>query len=391
MADVDGICEDGYGPVADAFRANFEERDELGAACSIMRDGEVVVDLWGGHRDRKRSKPWQRDTLVTCFSTTKGMSAAAMAVAHSRGLFELDQPVSAYWPEFGQAGKENVTVSQLLRHEAGLAVIDKKLRMADVGDFEKLGAILAAQKPGWSPGTGRGYHAMTLGWYESQLLSRVDPEGRTIGKFFADEVADQLDVEFYIGLPEDLDQQERIAQFYGGGKFSQLFHLRDIPAPVLKALMNPFSPTAKAFMNPRALTKMADINKRELLYVELPSVNGTGTARAVAAVYGDLATGGESLGVGAATCQAIEAPVEPQLDHIFRIESAFNFGFMKQFPLLPFGSSPRAYGHTGLGGSFGYADPDTGIGYAYLMNQGGFHVPIDPRDSALRAALEKCL
>ncbi len=170
--------------MADVFRKNFEERDDLGAACSVVSDGAVVVDLWGGHRDKAQTLPWQQDTLVTVFSCTKGMAAAAMAVAHSRGWFELDDPVSSYWPEFAANGKENVTVRQLLAHQAGLAVIDTKIKYEHVANFKQLGAILAEQKPGWEPGTSRGYHAQTVGWYISQLISRLDPDGRQIGQFF---------------------------------------------------------------------------------------------------------------------------------------------------------------------------------------------------------------
>jgi len=384
-----GDTAPGFGPVADAFRANFTERNELGAACSVVIDSEIVVDVWGGHRNKAKTEPWVEDTLVTMWSTTKGMAAAAMAVAHSRGLFDLDQPVSAYWPEFAQSGKQEVTVAQLLRHEAGLAVIDEKLDLAILNDFERLGAVLARQAPGWPPGTARGYHAQSLGWYESQLLSRVDPAGRTIGKFFADEVAAVLDVEFYIGLPESLSQ-ERIAEFVGGSMIGQVLHIRDVPWAVLKGLINPFSETFKAFMNPRIVTKLPDINKRELLDPELPSVNGTGTARAVAAVYGDMASGASRLGIGAPTLAKIEQSGDPATDRIFGIESVFSCGFMKPFPILPFGSSSRAFGHTGSGGSFGYADPDKRLGYCYAMNRAGYSLPTDPRELALRSAVERC-
>lgn len=389
MVDISGTAEPGFGPVADAFRANFVERREIGAACAVVVDGEMVVDLWGGHLDRARKKPWQSDTLVTVFSTTKGMAAAAMLVAHSRGLFELDQPVSAYWPEFAENGKEAITVDQLLRHEAGLAVIDEKLDLKILADFERLGAILARQKPGWTPGAEHGYHAQSLGWYESQLLARVDPQQRPIGRFFAEEIATPLDVEFHIGLPADLSQ-DRVATFIGGTLLGQALNATKVPWPILRRMMNPRSETIKAFTNPRALSKLPDINKREVLDLELPSVNGTGTARAVATVYGDLAGGGHKLGVDTATLSHVEQATSPALDRIFGIESAFQFGFMKPFPTLPFGSSPRAYGHTGSGGSFGYADPDRKLGYCYMMNRAGYSLPTEPREIALRIAVDAC-
>lgn len=383
---VHGEVAEGYGAVADEFRRNFVERRELGAALSVVRDGEPVVDLWGGHCDKARRRPWEQDTLVTVWSTTKGMAATAMAVAHSRGLFDLESPVAAYWPEFARAGKAEVTVRQLLEHEAGLAVIDQPLDIATIADVERFGDILAAQAPKWEPGSARGYHAQSLGWYESQLLRRVDPRGRTIGRYFADEVARPLGVEFHIGLPESVEP-ERVATFVGGSRAGQALHARQVPWPVLRRMLNPRGMTVKAFTNPKAITKLSDINKRHLLEVELPSVNGTGTARALAAVYGDLASGGGRLGVGRATLDELHRPSAPALDRIFGIESAFRFGFMKPFPILDFGSSARAFGHTGSGGSFAFADPDTGAGYAYVMNRAGYSLPTDPRELALRQAV----
>lgn len=233
-----------------------------------MSGGELVVDLWGGHRDKRRQHPWSEDTLVTVWSTTKGMSATAMAVAHSRGLFELDAQVAQYWPEFAQHGKDTVTVRQLLQHEAGLAVIDTPLDIDTIADADRLGEILAAQAPGWRPGTARGYHAQSLGWYESQLLRRVDPAGRTIGRYFADEVASPLGVDFHIGLPASLDH-DRVATFVGGRKPAMLLHMREIPWAVTRRMLNPTSATFKAFTNPKALTRLPDIKKPRMLEIEL--------------------------------------------------------------------------------------------------------------------------
>lgn len=388
--DASGDVDDGYGAVADEFRRNFADRKELGAALAVVRNGKLVVDLWGGHRDRRRQHPWERDTLVTVWSTTKGMSATAMAVAHSRGLFDLDEPVATYWPDFAQRGKAEITVRQLLQHEAGLAVIDTPLTIDTIADPDRLGEILAAQAPGWTPGTAHGYHAQSLGWYESQLLRRVDPSGRTIGRFFADEVADPLGVEFHIGLPASVDLA-RVATFVGGRKAAMLLHLHTVPWAVTRRMLNPRSATFKAFTNPKALLKLPDINNRRLLEIELPSVNGTGTARALATVYGELAAGGKRLGVTAETLAEIKQPQPAGPDLIFGVESAFRFGFMKAFPILEFGTSPAAFGHTGSGGSFAYADPAAGLGYAYVMNRAGYSLPTDPREVALREALTNSL
>jgi CubicO group peptidase (beta-lactamase class C family) len=377
----------GFGRVADAFRSNFRSRKEVGAAVAVYRDGEKVVDLWGGCRDLQRRRGWESDTLVPVFSTTKGMCAAAMAVAHSRGMFQLDEPVASYWPEFAQGDKERVTVRQLLAHEAGLAVIDERLDLAAIADPDLLGAALAAQAPKWSPGMGHGYHAQTLGWYESHLIRRVDPAHRSIGAFFADDVAAPLGVEFFIGVADDA-VLGRLATFSGGGRLGAALHAYQMPKRLLLAMLNPRSMTARAFTNPKALAmNMSSINRPDVLRLEFPSMNGVGEVRAIAKVYGELATGGLALGLGRATLDELETVVTPSFDRIFRLDSAFTMGYMKPFSILPFGSTPKAYGHTGLGGSFGFADPALGLGYAYAMNRGGYSLPTDPREIALRDAV----
>ena len=377
--------------MADEFRANFRDRREVGAACAVVRDGRLVVDLWGGHRDRQRTRPWQRDTLVSVFSTTKGLASMAMAVAHARGLFELDEPVASYWPEFAAHGKQDITVGCLLTHQAGLAVIDTPLDLDILGDLDGLGRVLAGQRPHWEPGQFHGYHGQSLGWYESQLLRRVDPERRTIGRYFADEVARPLGIEFYIGLP-DAVTDDRLATFIGGGPARAALHLHQMPLRLVVAICNPRSLTGRVFRNPKILARASDINRRDLLRLELPSVNGVGHARAIATAYGAFATGAHQLGLDQRTRDLLEAsptpPAQGSRDRILCVDTAYAFGFMKPFPILPFGSSTRAYGHTGTGGSFGFADPDLGLGYAYVMNRAGFSVPTDPRELALRSALE---
>ena len=180
---IGGDVDEKYGPVADAFRANFAERGEVGAACSVYRDGKKVVDLWGGYRDGGRRAEWRQDTVVVMYSTTKGVSGLALAVAHSRGLLDYDERVATYWPEFGWRGKGEITVRQLLSHQAGLPVLDIPLTVADLGDPRLVAAALALQRPLWAPGTRHGYHFFTIGWYESELLRRVDPAHRSLGRF----------------------------------------------------------------------------------------------------------------------------------------------------------------------------------------------------------------
>lgn len=383
---IAGGAEDGYGKVADAFRRNFAEGREIGAAVAVYRHGRKVVDLWGGYREAKRKLPWQQDTLVTVFSTTKGMASMAMAVAHSNGLFDLDTAVAEYWPEFAQQGKEQITVRQLLAHEAGLPVIDIAIELALFDDPEAFGRVLAAQAPKWPPGTAHGYHGQSLGWYESQLLRRVDPKRRTIGHYFADEVAAPLGIDFHIGLPDDVPP-DRLARMHYSPAPAALLHLNEIPPRLLFAILNPRTLTGRVFMNPKALRKAGSINRRDILRVEMPSVNGTGEVRGIAKAYGEFATGGGTLRISTGTISELEAPAPATPDRILKVDTAFSFGFMKPFPMLPFGSSTRAYGHTGMGGSFALADPDAGVGYAYGMNRMGFAVPTEQREHEVRQAL----
>jgi CubicO group peptidase (beta-lactamase class C family) len=201
---IEGSVSSGFEPVRDAFAENFERRGEVGAACCIYKDGEKVVDLWGGVRDPETSAPWDADTMVIVHSTTKGLAAMVMALAHSRGLLDYDELVCTYWPEFAQAGKERITVRQLLAHQAGLFAFDEKVDRDVVADRDRLAEIMAGQRPAWEPGERQAYHAITLGFYESEILRRIDPEHRSLGRFFADEIAEPLGIDFYIGLPDSV-------------------------------------------------------------------------------------------------------------------------------------------------------------------------------------------
>src|SRR5215217_9711511 len=195
------------GHVAPGFERNFRRRREVGAACAAYHRGEKVVDLWGGFRDRQRTRRWQEDTMVLVYSTSKGLAAMTMALLHSRGLLDYDERVATYWPEFAQNGKERITVRQLLAHEAGLSAIDERLSSRNLGDHQEVDRILAAQAPAWTPGTRHGYHALSIGWYEAALLRRIDPDGRSLGRFFAEEIAAALGLEFYFGLPGEIPHE----------------------------------------------------------------------------------------------------------------------------------------------------------------------------------------
>src|SRR6516162_358229 len=199
---VEGHVSCGYEGVRDAFVENFVRRRELGGACCIFRHGEKVVDLWGGIRNKRTGELWAPDTMVVVHSATKGLAAMTLAIAHSRGWLDFEERVCAYWPEFAQNGKERVTVRQLLAHQAGLFAFDEPVDRSVVADLDRLAVVLARQKPAWEPGTRQAYHALSLGFYEGELLRRIDPLHRSLGQFFQDEIASPLGLDFYIRLPE---------------------------------------------------------------------------------------------------------------------------------------------------------------------------------------------
>jgi CubicO group peptidase (beta-lactamase class C family) len=352
------------------------------------------VDLWGGFRDRGRRERWQSDTVVPVFSTTKGMSSVALAVAHSRGLFEYDAAVADYWPEFAQNGKDRITVRQLLAHQAGLAAVDTPITLETARDLNALAVALAPQRPAWQPGTRHGYHGMTMGFYQGELLRRVDPLHRSLGRYFQDEVAAPFNASFWIGLPADIPEV-RIAQLQGFRPAAMLLHLNSLPLGMVLAVMNPRSLTARA-LNAVQLRRPDDLFLPENRDIEVGSGGGIGGPRAIAQIYGDLATGGRALGVRAETLSALAGPARlpthgPR-DVILHTDTSFALGFWKPFAGFPFGvQAGTAFGTPGVGGSFGFADPAVGLGFAYAPNRMGFRIWDDPREKRLRDAVYQCL
>ena len=207
MADVtiEGFCDPRFQGVRDAFAENFERRNEYGAAVSVYLEGIPVVDLWGGHADRERSRPWTRDTIANLFSTTKGLSAICAHRLVDQGLLDLDSPVALYWPEFAQAGKDHIRVRQLLNHRAGLPAIHRPLPDAAMFDWSAMTTALAAEEPWWIPGTRHGYHAITYGWLVGEVVRRVT--GKTLGRYFHDEIAAPLGLDLHIGLDAKEDSR----------------------------------------------------------------------------------------------------------------------------------------------------------------------------------------
>jgi len=379
---ISGFVKPGFEAVREAFIENFERRHELGAACCVYYRGENVVDLWSGIRNKATGEPWEEDTMALVFSTTKGLAGLAMALAHSRGLFDYEERVSTYWPEFAQQGKGQITVRQLLAHQAGLFALDERPTMSLVADPDRLAVVLARQKPAWEPGTRQAYHGITIGFYESELLRRVDPKHRTLGQFFQEELADPLGLDFYIRLPEDIPDA-RLAPLQRPNMVKAIFTM---PISLFLSGMNPRSRLRRALLGSELPEETDRVYARNL---EVPAGGGVGTARAIAHAYSVFATGGKELGLRKETLQQLMAPAIPPVygfrDACLKVEIQFSLGFEKPGPKDAF-AHPSSFGHHGTGGSFGFADPHAQIGYAYIPNQIGVHLT-DPRETALRTAV----
>jgi len=390
--DVHGFVAAGFKDVERAFRANFAERGELGAAVAVFRGSEPLVDLWGGVRDRESGAPWEADTLVGVFSSTKGVSAAVLALAVARGHLALDEPVASYWPEFAANDKGTITVRQLFAHQAGLPALDERITPELLGDLDRLARALARQSPEWQPGTRHGYHGLTLGFYQNELLRRTDPKRRTIGAFLRDEVTSPLGVTFHVGLPADFPAA-RLAALESFGFLRLFVSPGTMPFGMTWRLGLPWTLTFRALAN-IAARGPADLVGPRFRGLELPSGNGVGSARALARIYGALAVGGAELGLDAATFEELKAPARTpaggERDAVLHARTAYSLGFSKPGGILRFGSSASAFGTAGAGGSFGYADPDLGIGYGYVANRMGLYLFDDPREKSLRESVERC-
>jgi CubicO group peptidase (beta-lactamase class C family) len=378
---ISGFVKPRFEAVRAAFVENFTRRNELGAACCIYYQGEKVVDLWGGIRNKATGDHWEEDTMVLVFSATKGLSALAMALAQSRGLFDYDECVCTYWPEFAGQSKEKITIRQLLSHQAALFAFDVPMNKRVVADLDRLAAVMAQQKPAWEPGTRQAYHAISLGFCEGELLRRVDPRHRSLGQFFQEEIASPLGLDFYIRLPEEIPNS-RLATLQMANYALAIFHN---PLPLTFAAMNRRSPLYRAMVsNPGTLLPL-DPDRVYARNLEVPSGGGVGTARAIAHAYSEFATGGHVLGVREDTLQQLMAPAVAPLhgfyDECLKVEVPFSLGFSK-----PSSAHPSPFGAPGAGGSMGFADPQAEIGYGYVLNRMGTYME-DPRDLALRTAM----
>jgi CubicO group peptidase (beta-lactamase class C family) len=382
--EIHGNCDPHFAGVRDTFAAGFERGDELGASVCVTVEGETVVDLWAGWADAARSRPWTRDTLVNVYSTTKGMTAICALRLVDAGLLDLDAPVAQYWPEFAAAGKEALPVRQLLCHRAGLPAVRRPLSTDALYDWDAMVAALAEQEPWWTPGEMHGYHALTYGFLVGELVRRIT--GRSPGTYFREEIAEPLGLDFHIGLPDRLEG--RVAELVQGP-----IHPGDGPNLLELIFGDRESVVSKAFINPPIEPTAA--NSREWRAAEIPAANGHGTAADLARVYAALSLGGEIDGVRVLSPRVIEeARTEHSLgkDEVLPLVTRFGLGFAMPTQEEPTGPNPRVFGHAGMGGSYGQADPESRMSFGYTMNL--MHIGlwlVDPRPRALLAAVYEAL
>lgn len=356
MTLTEGSVATGFEIVADAFAANFARNGELGAACSVYLNGRPVVDIWGGVADASTGRRWDRSTAVPVFSVTKGALAACVNVLIERGTLDPDAHIADYWPEFGANGKQDILLRWVLSHRAGVPTIDAPATLADIANWKGIVQAVAAQSPSWPPGTSHGYHPRSFGWILGEVIRRAT--GRTPGQFFATEIAEPLGLEWWIGLPLEVEALlARVAP----------------PFPGDTALS---ADGRNADLRNRALGGPSDLfayddrwNTAPYLRPEIPSSNGVATARAVARMYAALI--GEVDGirlVNAATVDRLRAVEVDGPDVILGRRSTFGLGFALHPGLGRF-CPPGAFGHPGAGGSLGFADPASGLAFGYVTDQ----------------------
>ena len=353
VLDIEGAVAPEFEPVRAAFAANLASGEDVGASFCATRDGEVIVDLWGGWADAPGGRPWTRDTIVNVYSTTKTMTALTALLIADRGELDFDAPVARYWPEFAAAGKAEVKVSQLMSHSAGLSGWREPIRKEDLYDWEKATSLLAAQTPFWEPGTAPGYHAMTQGYLVGEVIRRIT--GRTVGTVFREEIAEPLGADFHIGLPASEDA--RVADL--------------IPPPPGTAVGDGQQTELQANMSHNPGVDVMETRKRAWRGAEIPAAGGTGNARSIAQAHAILANGGVANGkrfISEAGCRkALELQIEGD-DLILGRPVRYGMGFGLSGGMVPL-PNPNSMFWGGYGGSLAIIDMDARTTFGYAMNR----------------------
>ena len=374
--EIHGECDPQFSKVKETFKKLYQEDREIGSCFAVYKDGNPLVDLWGGFQDKNKTKPWQKDNLVTVYSTTKGVAAFCIALAMEKGLLNYEEKVSTYWPEFASNGKEDITVGMLMSHQAGICSPETR-NVDDYYNQNLMAEKLAGMTPIWEPGTASGYHSMTFGWLTSELILRLT--GKSLGTFFREEVGDRHEIDFFIGLPESEDH--RVAEL--------------IPFDIVRN-ENPEQQQVEltdAQKSQRNSAGTLDIqNTKAWRQAEIPSANGQGNAGGLAKLYSLIVPEDNSLKllkddtVNQMTTMQIEGR-----DLVLAVQVRWGVGFILNKHKIIYGPIEGAFGHSGYGGSCAFGDPENKIGVSYVMNRMLDNFNADGRSIELINATYDCL
>ena len=374
--EIHGECDPQFSKVKETFEKLYQEDREIGSCFAVYKDGNPLVNLWGGFQDKDKTKPWQKDNLVTVYSTTKGVAAFCIALAMEKGLLKYEERVSTYWPEFSNNGKEDITIGMLMSHQAGICSPETR-NVEDYYNQSLMAEKLAGMTPIWEPGTASGYHSMTFGWLTSELILRVT--GKSLGTFFREEVGDQHEIDFFIGLPESEDH--RVAEL--------------VPFDIVRSENSEqqqveLTDAQKSQHNSAGTLDIQ--NTKAWRQAEIPSANGQGNAGGLAKLYSLIVPEDNSLKllkddtVNQMTTMQIEGR-----DLVLAVQVRWGVGFILNKHKIIYGPVEGAFGHSGYGGSCAFGDPENKIGVSYVMNRMLDNFNADGRSIELINATYDCL
>lgn len=390
---IEGVCHPAFAGVLEAFAHNFEARGEVGAAVCVTVSGETMVDLWGGIADPETGRAWTADTVTTVFSSTKGATALCAHVLAARGALDIDAPMATYWPAFAEAGKAEATTRMALDHSLGLPVLRERMKPGAIYDWDYMVERLAAEAPFWTPGVRHGYHALTFGWTVGEVVRRI--AGTSLGRFFREAIAEPLGLDFWIGLPEEIEPRVAPIIIHRPGKNDPLPRFTEV------GLADRGSIPGLFLFNSGDLLA-GGVNSRAAHAAEVPGANGITHGRGLAGMYAPLACGGGRDGVRLVDADTLARMAQVSSasheDATLLMPTRFALGFMKSMDNRRFGSLPgsvilgeRAFGHVGAGGSIGFADPAARLSFGYVMNRMGAGVLLNERGQALVDAAYRAL